>query len=181
MRYQDVVRLDVAVDEPFLVGTVQSLGDLGNQLHGVALGHLAFALDLLAERLAVHVLHHQVGRRAGVAEFQGLDDIGMVELLGGHVFLLEAFEQDLVAGHVRRNDLDGHDLSGEAVLAFIDGPHAALGDPFDEVIITDALQSRSGGIQRHGRASPRSGKIEAAVMSHWSISLSRKRQSSFGK
>ena len=65
---------------------------------------------LLAERFALDELHDQVGRVAVVAVVEGADDVGVVEPAGGAELLLEALQQDGVAGHVRRHDLDGDDL-----------------------------------------------------------------------
>ena len=148
-RHQNVVGLDVAMDQLFLVGPVQSLSDLGDQPDRIPLGHLAFALDLAAQRFAVDKLHHQVGGRARITVFEGLDDVGVVELLGRLVLLLEAFQENLVARHVGGDNLDGDDLPGKAMSALVDRPHAPLGNALEQFIIADDLQGRTGSFQGH--------------------------------
>ncbi len=67
-----------------------------------ASGNAPVPLDPLAERFAVHELHHQERVRAGAAEVDRPDDVGVVELLGRLELLLEALEQDGVLGGGRR-------------------------------------------------------------------------------
>ena len=74
----------------------------------------------------------------------------MIEPAGGAELLLKALEHHGVVGHVRRDDLDGDDLAGFAVTALVDRPHAAFGNPLDEVIIADALHNRLRGFHHRG-------------------------------
>ena len=148
-RHHDVVRLDVAVDQVHLVGAVQPLGHLGDDADRLGLGQPPVALDLLAQRLPLDELHHQIGDAAGLAEVEGADDVRVVQPAGGVELLLEALDQDGVAGHVLRHDLDGHDRAAVAAAGAVDGAHAALGDLLQQIVVADALHDGPGGVKRH--------------------------------
>ena len=60
-KVKRVIEKQLPVDEVLLVRPVQALRHLGDDADGLGLRHLPLALQLLAQRLAFHELHHQVG------------------------------------------------------------------------------------------------------------------------
>jgi hypothetical protein len=151
-RHEDVVRLDVAVHESGLVGLVQPARRQADDADRLVLRHLAGALNPLPERLAFDELHDHVGRGAFVAEVESADDVDMVQAAGRRVFLLEALDQDAIAGQVRRQDLDRDRVRALTMARLVDRAHAAFGDLVQKIVGADSLRL---GIHRHYEVSRR--------------------------
>ena len=118
---EDVVRLDVAVDDPVPVGVGQGVDYLAQDPYGLGHRQLAFPRELHPERLARDERHdvvQQIARGAGGEEG---DDVGMLQA-GRELDL--AFEPlDVHRGaHLGRQELDD-DLAAEA--GFLGEEHAA--------------------------------------------------------
>ena len=64
---EDVLRLDVAVDDPLVVRPLERAGHLDADAHGRVDGELPLAPDPVAQRLAAHVRHHVVQQAARLA------------------------------------------------------------------------------------------------------------------
>ncbi len=106
-------------------------------------------LDPLLERLAVVVRHHEVELAVvGLVDLVDRADVGMVERRGGLRLLQEPLLGRLVAGQIRREELDG-DLALQArVLGRVDDPHAAVAEFGADRIRAERGTWREG----HGRA-----------------------------
>jgi hypothetical protein len=102
---QDVLRLDVAVDDPFHVCTFQRTGDFDADAHGRVHGELALAPDPVAQRLAAHVRHHVVQQPIRVARVVEGEDVGMRELRRDRDLALEALPADRLR-HVGEEHLE---------------------------------------------------------------------------
>ena len=75
---EDVRRLDVAVDDPLLVGMLDRLADRDEQLEPIR-GDSSLVVAELGERDALHKLHHEVRRTVlGRAGIEQLGDIRVV-------------------------------------------------------------------------------------------------------
>ena len=91
----EVVRLDVAVDDPERVRDGERAHRLAHDLDRVALAEPP-ALQKRAEGLAVHVLHREVVDALDAAEVVDLDDVGVVQARGRAGFLQEPLHEPLV-------------------------------------------------------------------------------------
>ncbi len=132
---QHVSRLDVAVDQAGGVGVGQGIGDLAADAGGHPRRHGPAVDEALAQGFAPDQLHDDEGRavsrHAGVV---GRDHVRMGQAGGRHRFVLEPFEEALVAGEVGMEDLDGHGAGQDLVVAFPHRRHAALGhQPYQAV------------------------------------------------
>ena len=135
---KDVLRLEVAVDDPLLVGGGQATGDLDRELHRLAHAQGARG-HAVAQRLALEQLGDDVGRPllepsvdlAGVVDG---DDVRVVEDAYGAGLLLEAADPVGVRGDLAVQDLEG-DLAGEAqVLGPVHLAHAALAEEGHDLV-----------------------------------------------
>ena len=117
----DVLRLDVAVDDPLGMGVVQRAEHLRGEMHDLFPGQRAAALlEVFFQRDAVDILHHDILQLVGDRNVVDLDDIGMVEDRDGLGFFLE---------HLDRNG-----VVGAHIAAFIHVGHAAHADQaFDQI------------------------------------------------
>ena len=76
----DVLGLDVAVDEAALVGVLQGLGDLDDDLERLVLAEDLAGGQLVVDRVALDVLHDEIVVVAGLADVDGLHDVGWFRL-----------------------------------------------------------------------------------------------------
>ncbi len=72
-------RLDVAVDDAGLVGVCEPGAQLRHQLELLRQRQRRLPLDLLCERLAPDVLHHDERRTLELAGVVDVDDVGVVQ------------------------------------------------------------------------------------------------------
>ena len=126
---QDVLGLDIAMDDPFFMGVLQGLANLGDDCQCL-LRLQTSALDEMPQIAPVDELHDQVKQAARFAEIVDGDDVGMAEPGQGAGFASKAFGKGRIATPLGRQDLDSHlaiqlDLPGP-----VDGAHAALADQF---------------------------------------------------
>ena len=136
-RHQHVRRLDVAVDDPLLMGVLDRLADGDEQLQPL-LRREVIAVAVLGDRHALDQLHHEV-RAAGVggAGVEDAGDVGVVHHRQGLAFGLEAGD-DLPRVHARLDDLERHLASDRLLLlGHEDGAHAALADLLEELVRAD--------------------------------------------
>ena len=102
---QDVLRLDVAVDDPLEVRPFERAGHLDADAHRRVDGELPFAPDPVAQRLAAHVRHHVVQQPARVARVVEGEDVRVRELRRDRDLALEALRTDRLR-HVREQHLE---------------------------------------------------------------------------
>ena len=136
-RHQHQVgRLQVAVDHALLVEVLQAEQRLVDEADRLGRRQLAAPLQHLLERLAVEVLHDEVVQPVGLADLEGADDVGVLELHGQPGLALEAAERFRVLGLGRRQHLDGDDLA-ELVDRLVDAGHAALADAVEDLVVVE--------------------------------------------
>ncbi|HEV8702079.1 MAG TPA: hypothetical protein VGV60_12470 [Candidatus Polarisedimenticolia bacterium] len=144
-RDEQVLRLQVAVDDPLLVSRRQPLGDLPGIVQRLAGGERA-AGQPVAQRRPFEQLLDDVRRplvRSGVEHGQ---DVRVVELPHGARLLLEA-AQPLGIGHERgRQDLHRHVTRQAGVAGAIHLSHPAGADGAEDFVGTES----GAGSQRHG-------------------------------
>ena len=154
---QHVLGLDVPVQHPCPV----HVGDRAQQLLEHRPGPLpgdgaGLAPDDLAQRLAVHQLHHQRQHPAVQHQVVDLADPRVVELQAQASLTLEALGEGLVAGDVGVHHLDG-DLApllggelGAAVLAPVDRAHAPVADVAEDPVGADLVGDAGGAAPGRG-------------------------------
>ncbi len=109
-RAHDVVGADVAVDDPQLVGGVQRLADLPEDLPHLLLIQRAGGREDVLEGAAVDVLHDQVRPAVALqlADPVDRDHVGVVDLGREPRLPQEPLAGGLVEGQRPAQDLDGH-------------------------------------------------------------------------
>ncbi len=117
----DVVRLDVAVDDPVFLRHHERLGDSGDDAERLGLGNGPVA-QVPGERAAADVLHHDVGEAGRLIErgIHHCDDIGMPDAGGELRLQNEAFRQRGILqrkgrGEDLQRDIDAQRLVGGEV------------------------------------------------------------------
>ena len=124
-RQDDVLRFEIAMDDPPPVRGRQRVGDLRTHHQRVPRRHSA-AREPRRQRLPLHVLHDHV-RSAGGIDAGVVDgtDVWMVERGDRARFLYETARQRLVGGGRRFDELDRHVAPQRGVAREVDVPHAA--------------------------------------------------------
>jgi hypothetical protein len=144
----DIGRLDVAVNDPLLMGVLDRLADRHEQLQPLARGQ-GVVVAILGDRHAVNQLHDEI-RQTGLRG-SGVEDAGDVDMIHhgqGLPFSLEAGD-DLTAVHPRLDHLDGDlPLDRMHLLCHEDGAHPALADLLQQLVRTD---QGAGSFRRAGR------------------------------
>ena len=135
---QDVLRLDVAVDDAFVVGELERLADLRDDRQRL-LGRQPPGLLDLAQVAAVHEFHHQVMQRARLPEIMHGDDVRMVQAGQGAGFAVEPLGKAGVACCGRRQDLQRHQPVQGRLPGLIDRAHAALADELKDFELGEQL------------------------------------------
>jgi hypothetical protein len=144
-RDEHVRRLQVAVDDPLLVGVLHPLAHLDEQLEALA-GAQAVRVAVLVEGDPRHVLHHEVGEtplRGPRVEDAG--DVGVAHEGQGLPLGLEP-GQDLFRGQPPLDELQRHPpLDRLALLGLVDDTHAALSELPERPVVADRLRNLVGG------------------------------------
>ena len=120
---QDVVGLDVAVHEAFLVRVIERGRDLAD--HAQRERDRPRIAVLVQDRPAAEIFHRDVVVVAGAADVVDADDVAMVQLRDDFRFAQEALAEIRIGEQRRRHDLQ-RDLAIDRFLhREIDGRHAA--------------------------------------------------------
>ena len=129
-RAQDHVRgLDVAMQDPALVRTVQGEGDGADNAQAFLEGHdlalLRQPLEPLVERLSLDQVHRDVKHPQILPAGIDLDDAGMVEAGDGACLLAKARTEGRVVSKVRVHDLDRNIAVQRCIVSLVHRSHAA--------------------------------------------------------
>ena len=143
-RKHQVRRLDVAVDQPALVGRTKADRNLADDLAGVGHGQRADAIDDFRQVEPLDVLHDQVVAALGLAGIHGADDVRMVELPDSLHFPLETGDPLRILGQAGEENLDGDKLLELLVPGLIDGAHASLAQLFEQFVFAEAARTGQG-------------------------------------
>ena len=134
---EDVLGLEVAVDDPLLVGGGEGVGDVGGDLEGALDGQGA-ARDEGAEGLALEQLGDGEVDAGGLADVEEEEDVGVGECGDGLRLALEASKRLRVAREVIGKNLDG-DVAAEARLAgAVDLAHPTRAEGGEDLVRTEA-------------------------------------------
>src|SRR5262249_30710996 len=127
----DVVGLDVAVDQVERMGVAYAFGAGQDDMKGVAYRQPAQETEPFLQAPAIDVFHGQVMPALLFAHGETLDDVGMAEVAHAPRLTIEAFEQLLIAGHMREKDLHRYFALGAHLEGLVDGAHRPFADLAD--------------------------------------------------
>jgi len=132
---QDVLRLDVAVDDPLPVGVVKRARHLAGDPHRIGDRQLLLPRQPVPQRFPLHVRHHVEQEAVGLAAVVQRQDVGVLEVGGGGDLGDEALGADH-GGQFGAEDLDGDLAPVLEVLGEVHGGHAAGAElPLDAVAV----------------------------------------------
>jgi hypothetical protein len=137
---EDVLRLEVAVDEPLPVRGGESVGDLHRDVE--RLPRRQSTLDSRSQRLSLEELHDQVGDGdalpavfdRGLADVEEGADVRMAERGDRARLAAKTLGEIADADAVRRQHLDGHNASKAGVAGAIHLPHPARADLREKLV-----------------------------------------------
>jgi hypothetical protein len=122
--HENVRRLQIAVNNPLLVGEVHGTGKCFDHLGGFA-RRLRDAGNSLVQRFSVHEFQREIGQTLVLAYFMDLNDVGMLQPGNRRGLRIEA-SQLQVAGVIARQDhLDGNRPVQTALPRLVHDAHAA--------------------------------------------------------
>ena len=121
---QKIFRLDVAVNDAFVVRELQRLADLRHDGQRLFWRQFPRLFDF-AQVGAIHELHQQIVQRAGLAKVMNGDDVRMIEAGQGAGFAVEPLGKTGIAGHRRRQHLQGDQTVQCRLARLVNRPHAA--------------------------------------------------------
>ena len=137
VRDKDVVRVDVAVDQPFALGVLQTEGHLPDEPRGVARGQRARLADHLADVLPLNVLHHEVTFTGRLALIVNPHEVLVLKLGADHRLAVEPGDRPRVVHPLRREDLERHPTVQLRVPREVDPTHPPLADQLEEDVAVD--------------------------------------------
>ncbi len=141
-----VVGRDVAMDVAVRVQVAQRLEALSRDLEREIERRGPAPRQHLLQGDPFDELHHHVRDALGLdGEVVQLRDVGVLEPDRGAGLAREAPLQVFAVGDLRAHDLDDADLVEQAVADLVDGPHPALLDLLEDLVLTlDLPQGESG-------------------------------------
>ena len=138
-RHQDVGGLHVAMDDPLLVGVLDTLAGLDEELEAIANGEL-MEVAILRDRNASDVFHGEV--RPPVGSHAGVQHLGDVRMGHDRQRLALGVEagDDLLGVHAQLDHLERHLAAYRfLLLGEVDGSHASLAEGRDDSVGADAV------------------------------------------
>ena len=142
---QDVVRFQVAVDDPKVMCLGNGPQYLLQDVDNVRLTQSALRFDQLAQTLPPYILHRQIEQPlGGPAKDEDANNIWMGELRDHARFPIEALNQFRIGSRRSVEHLDGDLLIDRLVFCEVDGPHATLAElPFDDIVTEHSLADQA--------------------------------------
>ena len=107
---QNILRLDVAVHNALVMGELERLADLRDDLQRLARGQLARPLQL-PQVQAVHEFHDEVRQPVHLAEFVDGHDVGMGQFGQRARFAIEPLDKTRAARGLRRKNFQRDERS----------------------------------------------------------------------
>ncbi len=135
---QDILRLDVAVDDPPLVGVVERRGDGARDPQRLIERERALALQALAQALALDERHHVVKEAIGLARIDERQDVRVLELRG------EADLAQKPLGAEHRGELGPEHLEGDEPVVLEVCGEIDRGHPAAAELALDRVAAREG-------------------------------------
>ena len=135
---EDVRRLDVAVHDAGMMGSLEGVGDLTAEVEH-HIDRQRSAVDPAAERAALEQLHHEKRQAVVLADVVHRADVRVIQRGRRARLALKSLGGDRILQQLRGEELDG-DLASEAgVFGAIDHTHTALANLVDDSVMGDSL------------------------------------------
>ena len=139
--HHDVGRLQVPMEKSAAVRLLERFGDLPGQPQRLRQRQPAGA-QLVVQRLAGDVLHHEKERLAVLANLEDLADVGVIDRRDRHRLATEALARLRVRGRLLRQQLD-RDLAPEArVESTIDDAHSSSAERRQDLVRSKSSSRR---------------------------------------
>ena len=147
---KDVLGLEVAMDDAFLVRCSKAARELLRVVHRLADrdARREAVPEFLAQRLAVEQFHHEIRRALVRADVVDRDEVRMVQCPGSARFLLEAAQSPGVRRDFVGKDLDRDVAADPRVTCAKHLTHPSRSDAASDLVRTDTTPGR----QAHGTA-----------------------------
>jgi hypothetical protein len=159
---KDVVGLEIAVHDVRFVRRRQGARALRYDLHDLAEGQLAAPPNRPLERLALQVLHHDVGLpRLADTHVLHRDGVPTLDARGGFGFVIEASPGFTAAHELGMHELDGHQLIERDVTPRPDRAHATLPQQALDAVL--AGHDRAGQIRKRRIGHLREARSKSSV------------------
>ena len=129
---QDVLGLDVAVENSFLVRELERLADFRNDGERLGGGE-ASGLHGLAQVHAIDVFHHQVVEAARLPEVENADDVRVVQAREHAALAVEAFGELRIVRERIGQQLERDEAVEVRLARLEDEAHAAAPDQFEDL------------------------------------------------
>jgi hypothetical protein len=129
---KDVVGLDVAMEDAFVVGILEGFADARDDGEGLV-GVDGAGAHGLAEVHAIDIFHQQIKKRAGLAEVVNGDDVWMIEFGEGAAFAGEAFGKVSLFSERLGENFEGDQAIEFWLAGFVNETHPALADEFNDL------------------------------------------------
>src|SRR5262249_46257485 len=135
---ENVGGFDIAMDDAFGVSGVESLGDLNAKLENL-IERKRFAVDVIAQRIAVDELHGDEGAAVLFADVVNGANAGMIEGGCGAGFAAKTFEGLRIAGEVVGEEFERDRAIQATVECLVDHTHSAGAEFFRDAKVRDGL------------------------------------------
>ena len=136
---QHVRRLDVAVDQPFLMGGGQAIGDLDPETYHLVHGQRARCRQHLLQRTPLDVFQNEIRRRLVSLHAVDGDNVLMLDRRRRPSLLDEPPACRGVVGQHRTQNLDGYDAVENRVPGLEDNAHAAAAENVKDEILVEPI------------------------------------------
>ncbi len=134
---EHVAGLDVAMDQPLLVGCVECARRLFRECDHALRVERALLGDEPCEVRAFHVAHREEEHSFGLARLEDRDDVRVVERGGDPRLAQEALPEALVVRELGRENLERNGAAEVDVPGAIDGTHAAAAEQDVDFVTPD--------------------------------------------
>jgi hypothetical protein len=138
IRNENVGRLDVPVDDPLGVGSIEGVGHFDRHILQNLLFHGPIRNGVL-QGLAFQILHGDEGLARLLAYVVNSADVRMVQCRRGARFPFESFQRLWVARNVVRKELQRDEAAQSYVFGLVNNTHTAATELFDDAVVRDGL------------------------------------------
>ena len=140
---EDIGRLDIAMDQPGVVSSLQAGQALLNQPDSVPDGQSFLPLQPSGQRFPVDELHGEEMTPAVLSNEVDRDHVGVRDLRGRGCFGMETADEILVPSQLRGEHFDGHRAVERVVVAPVHIAHAAAADPAENAEMSQPCKRQS--------------------------------------
>ncbi len=138
LGYEDVCRLDVAMNNALRMGGIEGVRDIESDLQKAMQLH-RLAADEMFQGDAIQKLHDDEGLIVIVVNLMDGADVGMVQGRSCARLAAKARQGQRIVSDLGRQKLDGHEASQLEVLGLIDHAHAAAAEFFHNAVVGNGL------------------------------------------